>query len=79
MKAKPSTYIAQGKGRKSAAGVLGMDDTQALLWKVEGIKSLAKEDKFTTIALGVSTLRRQRQGQEAASLREGSKIFVAGK
>jgi len=74
-KAKPSTYLAQGKGRKSAAEVLGMDDPQALLWKVEGIKSLATEDKFTTIALGVSTLRRQRQGQAAASLREGFKKF----
>ncbi|KAF8442518.1 hypothetical protein BGX38DRAFT_1202028 [Terfezia claveryi] len=52
-----------------------MDDPQALLWKVEGIRSLTKEDKFTTIALGVSTFRRQRAGQAAAAQREETRKF----
>ncbi|RPB18644.1 hypothetical protein L211DRAFT_901702 [Terfezia boudieri ATCC MYA-4762] len=30
LRAKPTAYIAKGGGRKSAAGVLGMDDPQAL-------------------------------------------------
>lgn len=51
------------------------------MWKVEGIRSLAKEDRFTTIALGVSTFSRQRVGgQEQGGIEGGGEeVFLAGK
>ncbi|KAF8448166.1 hypothetical protein BGX38DRAFT_1270531 [Terfezia claveryi] len=71
----PVAYYGQGGGYAWPAHVLGLDDPCALLWKVEGIRALASEDRFTTIALGVETFKRQRLAQPASSLAD-SKCIV---